>query len=257
MLLLYALTTDFGVTLAPSKFLHRGFTSESTERTVVSTPVVRWGEFSWTCNGWHSVVVLTDAFIQGLKEEKTEPCEASPKVKDELKPFASRQFFQFIFWWWKYNLMCTKKKLEWIQVTETFTSLRVCACGCICVNIYMYTCGRHTPIQWTFLKSICMLTSRADVCVKTESLPSVPCYLFCTCKRGFGTQIWWICWWCNTYDSNLFQHFELCFECDWQRCLNAKLWSGRGFKREQFLDKKEKGTLSKYIMVPSLFPFLS
>lgn len=32
-----------------------------------------------------------------------------------------------------------------MEVTETFTSLRVCACGCICVNIYMYTCGGHTP----------------------------------------------------------------------------------------------------------------
>ena len=53
--------------------------------------------------------------------------------------------FLFVFRRWKYNLMCTKKTLEWIQVTETFTSLRVCACGCICVNIYMYTCGRHTP----------------------------------------------------------------------------------------------------------------
>lgn len=78
--------------------------------------------------------------------------------------------------------MCTKKKLEWIQVTETFTSLRVCACGCICVNIYMYTCGRHTPIQWTFLKSICMLTSRADVCVKTESLPPSPAIYFVPVK---------------------------------------------------------------------------
>lgn len=40
--------------------------------------------------------------------------------------------------------MCTKKKLEWIQVTENFTSLRVCVCGCICVNIYVYMWQAHT-----------------------------------------------------------------------------------------------------------------
>lgn len=56
----------------------------------------------------------------------------------------------------------------------------------------MYTCGRHTSTQWTFLfwflfflfflkkkKTIWMLTSRADVCVQTEP-PTLPCPPFFT-----------------------------------------------------------------------------
>lgn len=111
------------------------------------------------------------------REDKTMLSIIKRKMNWNLFSFFLPVSFQLIFWWWKYNLMCTKKKLEWIQVTETFTSLRVCACGCICVNIYMYTCGRHTPTQWTFLKSICMLTSRADVCVETEPLPPSPLFI--------------------------------------------------------------------------------
>lgn len=116
--------------------------------------------------------------------------------------------------------MCTKKKLEWIQVPETFTSLRVCACGCICVNIYMYTCGRHTPTVDLFFKkkSICMLTSRADVCVKTDPNSHPQCSFY-TCERGFGDSI-------NTYAddvtiwSNLVLAFWLLFsKYDWQHCL--------------------------------------
>lgn len=38
--------------------------------------------------------------------------------------------------------MCTKRKLEWIQVTETFNSLRACVCVCARASVFarVYMC---------------------------------------------------------------------------------------------------------------------
>lgn len=178
MLLLYAQTTNLGVTLALRGYSIMDSYFRGNGRTVDSIPVLRRGEFSHTCNGWHSIVVLIDAFINRLKAEEKKKCQASSSEK-WIQTFFLVSFL-FIFWWWKYNLMCTKK-LERIQVTETFTSLRVCACGCICVNIYMYTCGRHTPTVDLFKINLYADLSGRRLCQNWTH----PHCSFCTCERGY------------------------------------------------------------------------
>lgn len=128
--------------------------------------------------------VLIDAFINRLKGEEIKKSQASPSERwiQTCLIFIFNSFFSSLFFWlWKHNLTCTKKKLVQIQVTETFTSLRVC--GCICVNIYMYTCGRHTPTVDLFKnQSVCWPLGQTSV----SKLNPLPHCSFCTSKRGFG-----------------------------------------------------------------------
>lgn len=70
MLLLYALTTNLGVTLALRGYFIMDSYIRGSGRTLVSISDLRRGEFSYTCNGWHSIGVLIDAFMNGLKAEK-------------------------------------------------------------------------------------------------------------------------------------------------------------------------------------------
>lgn len=119
-------------------------------------------------------------FYRQTQSRGEKKCQASSSEKWIQTPLFSVSFL-FIFWWWKYNLMCTKKKLERIQVTETFTSLRVCACGCICVNIYMYTCGRHTPTVDLLKINLYADLSGRRLCQNWTH----PHCSFCTCERGY------------------------------------------------------------------------